>query len=157
MDQSLDQVVCTTICNAELRQEVESIPLLRGASAIPPADPWDASPSVRLGQGLRVVFVVKGLAQPTVQDLIPHREQGSVSSGMPEVGEARQDPVRSPPFRIRIALRRQISSRVTTSQEGADPRRPTDRPFEAADGRRGWIFAEDEDSGFPSDGRILGA
>jgi len=102
MKQALEKRLASFVCEAQFRQEVERIPLLRGTPSVPPANPRDTSSSVRFGGRLRIVFIVVGVSEPSIEDLIPHRKQRPIGPRVSKVGEAREDPMSSLPFRVRI-------------------------------------------------------
>jgi len=45
------------------------------AASIPPADPRNADATIRFRGGLRIELVIVRLGEPSVEDLILHREE----------------------------------------------------------------------------------
>src|SRR6266571_8834923 len=111
MKEALDEGVRAPIRQAKFREGVECGPLLGRASAIPFPHAWHSRSAVRFRLGLRIEFMVVDVAQPAVQDLIPHDEQRPICSWISDVREGRENPVSALPFRIWVPDRPEAAAR----------------------------------------------
>src|SRR5215469_926301 len=103
MEQSLSERVAALINQAKFDCRVERVALLRGVRAILSANVWRAGRgSTTRHRHLGLELFVVGIAQPEIERVIAHRPQTLVPGRIADIGEGRERPMRTAPFRIGI-------------------------------------------------------
>ena len=100
MEESLDEIVGPAVREAQLREGVQGVALLRRTPPVSSSDLRDADAPVRGRRGLRLELAVVRGPEPSVQNLIPHCGERAVSARVSDVGERRENPVGTLPLGV---------------------------------------------------------
>jgi hypothetical protein len=103
MHEALGEVVAARVGDAELRDRVQRVALLRAASAIAALDFGDTFGAAILGHGsLRFELLVERWTEPAVEHPVTHGHQRFVAGRVTDRGEHRECPVRAAPVCVQV-------------------------------------------------------
>src|ERR1700683_1415990 len=154
MHQALGQPVAPFVRKAEPCDRIERVALLRPASAIAPLDYRNAfGASMLRHRALRFDLHVEGAIQPTIEDLLTHREQRFIPRRIANLREHCQRPMRTAPRGVHMRLANE--PRVPFGNQRSRARRRPDflAPLPNFTGLR--IFPDDASHDLPSNRRLV--
>ena len=151
-EEPLDEGIRPPVCELQVRQESEGVPLLRGASAGPAPHHRHPFVAIRLGLRARHELAEVVRLEPAFENPVPDRMEGLVPSGIAEIREGGEDPVDALPLVVHLAGRPRSPEFVSSGEESPNARGGADLFLEFADRLRVSVFAEDVDASLPADG-----
>src|SRR5207245_4724615 len=155
MEETLDQGVGALVRDAERCQEEERVPLLRRAAAVSSFHQRDAFLAICLAFRPRDELLEIIGSEPEFQDAVPERVESCIALGVPQVREAREDPVEPLPLVVDLPSGPGLSEFSAAGKERPNPRGTADLLLELTDPFGIAFLAEDPHARLPAARRLL--